>query len=79
MSIIVLSFASSERSTRLREGLSDGVSIPRLINPLLEGFDPARRPLLFLREIFAYCALRDGAGSIVRIWLLGIGNVLAVC
>jgi hypothetical protein len=28
-------------------GLSDDVSIPRMIKPPLEGFDPARRPLLF--------------------------------
>src|SRR5260370_382598 len=78
MSIIVLSFATSERSTRLREGLSGGVSIPRMINPLLEGFDPARRPLLFSCGILACCAfkfwpvapLRDGSGSIVQIWQL---------
>src|SRR5229473_2486934 len=67
MSIIVLSFASSERSTRPREGLSGGVSIPRMINPLLEGFDPARRPLPFYVE---FAPLRDGSGSIVQIWLL---------
>jgi len=30
-----------------REGLSDGISIPRMIKPLLEGLDPARSPLLF--------------------------------
>jgi hypothetical protein len=69
MSIIVLSFASSERSTRLREGLSDGVSIPRLINPLLEGFDPARRPLLFSCGILACCAFKRRVG-LVQIWLL---------
>src|SRR5216683_3653297 len=67
ISIIVLSFASSERSTRPREGLSGGVSIPRMINPLLEGFDPARRPLPFYVE---FAPLRDGSGSIVQIWLL---------
>src|SRR5258708_27531122 len=61
MSIIVLSFASWERNTRPREGLSGGLSIPRMINPLLEGFDPARRPV---------APLRDGSGSIVQIWLL---------
>jgi len=70
MSIMVLSFASSERSTRPREGLSGVVSIPRIINPLLEGFDPARRPLLFYVEFWPVAPLGDGSGSIVQIWLL---------
>src|SRR5713101_3290858 len=62
MSIIALSFASSERSTRPREGLSGGASIPRMINPLLEGVDPARRPLLFSCGILACCALKRRVG-----------------
>src|ERR1700732_3241961 len=70
MSIIALSIASSERSTRPREGLFGGASIPRMINPLLEGFDPARRPLLFYVEFWPVAPLRDGSGSIVQIWLL---------
>src|SRR5260221_14683292 len=44
-----------------------------MINPLLEGFDPARRPLLFSRGILACCAFTCCAfwsGSIVQIWLL---------
>jgi hypothetical protein len=40
-----------------------------MIQPLLEGFDPARRPLLFSRGILACCALlEEGAASIVQIW-----------
>jgi hypothetical protein len=30
-----------------------------MIQPLLEGFDPARRPLLFSRGILACCALLE--------------------
>src|SRR5258705_9472822 len=72
---MVLSFASSEPSKRPREGLSGGISIARMINPLLEGFDPARRPLLFSRGTLPVAPLpvaplRDGSGSIVQIWLL---------
>jgi hypothetical protein len=40
-----------------------------MIQPLLEGFDPARRPLLFSRGILACCALlEEGAASIFQIW-----------
>src|SRR6266852_1588718 len=70
MSIIVLSFASSERSTRPREGLSGGVSIPRMINPLLEGFDRPGGLCFFHVEFWPVAPLRDGSGSIVQIWLL---------
>jgi hypothetical protein len=51
---------------------SDGVSIPRMINLLLEGFDPARRPLLFYVEFWPRAPVRDGAGSIVQIWQGGL-------
>src|SRR6185369_155732 len=52
-----------------RQGRCDGASIPRMIRPLLEGFDPARRPLLFSRGILACSALlEDGAASIFQIW-----------
>jgi len=44
VSIIMLSFMFGVQD---REGLSDGMSLPRMIKPLLEGFDPARSPLLF--------------------------------
>jgi hypothetical protein len=40
-----------------------------MIQPLLEGFDPARRPLLFSRGILACCALlEEGAASIFQVW-----------
>jgi hypothetical protein len=40
-----------------------------MIRPLLEGFDPARRPLLFSRGILACSALlEEGAASIFQIW-----------
>jgi len=43
-----------------------------MINPLLERFDPARRPLLFLSSL-AYCALLEtGSGPIVQIWQGGL-------
>src|SRR6266478_4812293 len=58
VSIMVLSFACSQRSTR---PLSDGVSIPRTIKSLLEGFDPARRPLLFTWNFGLLRAVRDGS------------------
>jgi hypothetical protein len=41
-----------------------------MIGPLLERFDPARRPLLFSCGILARCASRRRSGSIVQIWLL---------
>jgi hypothetical protein len=59
--IIVLSLAFSDRSTT--EGLSYGVSILQMIKPLLEGFDPARRPLLFYVEFRPITLVRDGASS----------------
>jgi hypothetical protein len=49
-----------------REGLSDGMSLPRMIGPLLEGFDPARSPLLFLSGILASCAVRDGSAQLSK-------------
>jgi hypothetical protein len=33
-----------------------------MIKPLLEGFDPARRPLLFSRGILACCTLLETGG-----------------
>jgi hypothetical protein len=41
-----------------------------MIGPLLERFDPARRPLLFSCGILARCASKRRSGSIVQIWLL---------
>jgi hypothetical protein len=46
-----------------REGLSDGVSIPRMIKPLLEGFDPARSLLLFYVEFWPV-ALSERVGRL---------------
>jgi hypothetical protein len=54
-----LPFASSERSASPREGLSGSLIIPRMIDPLSEGFDPARRALLFSRGILACCAFES--------------------
>ena len=68
MSIIVPLLASSERSTTAKA--VRGVNIPRMINLLLEGIDPARRPLLFSWEFWPVAPSRDGSGSIVQIWLL---------
>lgn len=62
----MLSFASSERSTRPREGLSDAVSVPRTIKPLLEGFDPARRPLLFLWNFGLVRLLETGRAQVSK-------------
>jgi hypothetical protein len=63
--IIVLSLAFSDRSTT--EGLSYGVSIIlRMIKPLLEGFDPARRALLFYVEFRSVTSVSDGAGSMSK-------------
>jgi hypothetical protein len=39
-----------------------------MIKPLLEGFDPARRPLLFLRGIWACCGCQRRVELIVQIW-----------
>ena len=77
---MVLSFASSERSTRPREGLSGGISIPQMINPLLEGFDPARRPLLFSCGILACCARARVrvAAQLPKSGYFGIGNLRAL-
>jgi hypothetical protein len=48
-----------------------------MIKPLLEGFDPARRPLLFYVEFWPVAPVRDGAGSIVQIWQGASGS--AIC
>src|SRR6266849_1829635 len=71
MSIIALSFASSERSTRPREGLSGAVKHPP------NGSIPSWRGLIrpgglcfFHVEFWPVAPLRGGSGSIVQIWLL---------
>jgi hypothetical protein len=58
---------SSKACARAREGLSDGTSISRGVKLLLEGFDPARRLLLFLceSEASSLMPLATGGASLV--------------
>src|SRR6202790_3817152 len=68
---MVLSFASSERSTRPREGLSGAVKHPP--NGSILSWRGLIRPgglCFFHVEFWPVAPLRDGSGSIVQIWLL---------
>ncbi len=48
-----------------------------MINPLLEGFDPARRPLLFSCGILACCVFKEtGRAQLSKSGYFGIGNFL---
>jgi hypothetical protein len=50
-----------------REGLSDALTIPRMIKVLSEGFDPARRLLLFCESAnLRLYAPADGSGAIAE-------------
>jgi hypothetical protein len=72
--------ASSERSTSPRESLSGGASIPRMIDPFSERFDPARMPLLFSPCFLARCTLKRQAGfNRPKSGDFGIGNLRALC
>jgi hypothetical protein len=56
--------ACSERSG----GLSDGVNIPRMAEPLLEGLDPARSLLLFVweRDLIYSCGPGGGRAQLSK-------------